>query len=678
MVDLKFRPMAASCLIALLAFTAWSDVTTGLRGDMVQRYYEKEYRKAYAARQERFSRIKTKEDALRYQQEVQAKIRRSFGKLPEKTPLNARVTGQVDTGKLLIDKVIFESRPGVEVTGLFYRRKDSSGKIPGVLALCGHSSAGKQQPRYQELAQSLALRGYGVFIIDPMGQGERLLFSEEEKVTPGVMTHNMLGRQLALTGEFFGTWRLWDAIRGLDYLLSRPEIDPAHVGVTGTSGGGTMTTFLNVFDTRLTMAAPSCYITTQLRNLLNELPTDSEQVPPLFTAQGCEIADLLIASAPRPVILLAQDNDFFDPRGTEEAFAEVRRIYELLGKVENIEIFHGKGNHGYYPEHRVAAGKFFNCVSGLKDNGPESPDIKILPAEKLNCTRSGRVNHLGVYNLMQKFAAAPAADKRPVPEKVADILRLDKVAVPAYRVARTQYAIPGEKFRLNRFLLETEPGILVTLKQSSQKLIFRLVPPESIVLYIPHLSAADELADMDLPADGTVFALEVRGQGESQAAACNFDPEPHSVFHYYGSDFLHASCGNTLDRPYMGRRVQDVLNTAALLKKHGVKNIHLAGRGQGAVIAALAAVLLPEVNEVTLYNAPLSWREMAAGRVTKWPLSSMLYGVLRSTDLPEIYQHLRAKNIRIIEPWDNLMKPYTQELPDKTARKYNIIDLINK
>ncbi len=659
-------------LLALSAFTAVGDVTTGRRGDMVQRYYEKEYRKAYAARQERLSRIKTGEDALRYQQEVREKLRRSFGKLPEKTPLNAKVTGQADTGKLLIDKVIFESRPGVEVTGLFYRRKDISGKIPGVLALCGHSKAGKQPPWYQEMAQSLALRGYGVLVFDPMGQGERILFTPEEKVRVGVMTHNMIGRQLALAGEFFGTWRLWDAIRGLDYLLSRPEIDPAHVGVTGTSGGGTMTAYLNAFDERLTMAAPSCYITTQLRNLLNELPADAEQTLPLFAALGCETADLLIASAPRPLIVLAQDNDFFDPRGTEEAFADVRRIYELLGKGENIEIFHGKGDHGYSPEHRVAAGRFFNRFSGLKDNGPESPDMKVLPAEKLNCTPAGRVNPLGVHNAMQKFADTPGLDKRPVPEKISDILRLDKVTVPDYRIARPQYAVPGEKFILNRFLLETEQGILVTLKQSSKELIFRLAPPETIVLYIPHLSAADELAHMDLPADGSVFALEVRGQGESQVADCDLYVESPGLFYYYGSDFFYASCGNMLDRPYMGRRVQDVLNTAALLKKQGVKNIRLAGRGQGAVIAALTAALLPDADTVTLYNAPLSWREMVAGRVTEWPLSSMLYGVLRSTDLPEIYRYLKGKNIRLIEPWDNLMKPYSKETLDKITGKYNI------
>lgn len=82
-----------------------------------------------------------------------------------------------------------------------------------------------------------------------------------------------------------GAWRAWDAVRGLDYLLSRPEVDTTRVGLTGNSGGGTMTTFVNALEDRLTMAAPSCYITTWVHNVENELPADSEQMPPAHWRQ---------------------------------------------------------------------------------------------------------------------------------------------------------------------------------------------------------------------------------------------------------------------------------------------------------------------------------------------------------------------------------------------------------
>ncbi len=650
---------AIALLLVMAVAVVWGDITTGRRGDMLQRYYEQQFQAKFKERKERLSKITTRADALRYQQEVREKLRASFGEFPEKTPLNARITGQIDLGKVLIDKVIFESRPGVEVTGLFYRPKNTTGKIPGIIALCGHTGIGKLGQTYQKLSQSMALRGYGVFMIDPIGQGERHYFDETDSVKRGVRSHNLFGKQLALSGEFFGNWRVWDAIRGLDYLLSRPEIDHTRVGVTGTSGGGTLSTYLNAFDSRLTMAAPGCYITTFMHNLQNELPTDAEQVPPNFIAMGCDMADFLIAAAPRPTMILAQNNDYFDPRGAEEAYAEVRKIYELLGEGDAIKIYIGNGNHGYSLEHRLAAARFFNSLTGLTDNGPESPEAKPLPPEKLYCAPNGLVNRQSFFEAMRAvIPAAPKPQDAHIPQIITDVLKLSPVSLPSFRVARPQYAVRAMRFMMNRYLLETEPGILVTLKQSdSNNMQFRLKPPQDIVLYIPNRSAVDELDNMDLPFNGTVFSLELRGTGESMPYSCDLSGHVPDVFYHYGSDYLYNSCADMLGKPYQGRRVQDVLNTVALLKKQGVKSIHLMGRGMGAITAALAAPLIPEVTKVTLYNAPFSWRQMAAGCSVEWPASTMPRGILRHLDLPDIYRHLKSKEIRLLEPWGNDMLP---------------------
>ena len=111
--------------------------------------------------------------------------------------------------------------------------------------------------------------GYVVLIFDPLGQGERLQYPDEKlksRIGVGVREHLYAGNQQFLVGEFFGAWRAWDGIRALDYLLTRPEVDPKHVGVTGNSGGGTMTTWLCGVERRWTMAAPSCFVTTFRRN----------------------------------------------------------------------------------------------------------------------------------------------------------------------------------------------------------------------------------------------------------------------------------------------------------------------------------------------------------------------------------------------------------------------------
>src|SRR6185295_18915733 len=152
-----------------------------------------------------------------------------------KTPLNPRVTGTVERDAYKIENVIFESRPGFLVTANLYVPSGRKFPLPGVVGVCGHSDNGKANSAYQSFAQGLARLGYVVLIIDPIGQGERLQYVTE-KLKPrhgnGVTEHLYAGNQQFLVGDFFGAARAWDGIRALDYLLTRPEVDPKQVGVT--------------------------------------------------------------------------------------------------------------------------------------------------------------------------------------------------------------------------------------------------------------------------------------------------------------------------------------------------------------------------------------------------------------------------------------------------------------
>ncbi len=147
----------------------------------------------------------------------------------------------------------------------------------------------------------------------------------------GVREHLHAGNQQFLVGEFFGMWRAWDGIRALDYLLTRPEVDKQRIGVTGNSGGGTMTTWLCGVEPRWTMAAPSCFVTTFRRNMENELPQDTEQCPPRALALDLDHADFLAAMAPKPIIILAKERDYFDVRGSEETYRAVAAAVSLAG-----------------------------------------------------------------------------------------------------------------------------------------------------------------------------------------------------------------------------------------------------------------------------------------------------------------------------------------------------------
>ena len=183
---------------------------------MVQEYFVAQVRQAERQGNHRRAKLETREDAESYVEEVREKIQRSFGPWPEKTPLNAKITGVIARDDYKIENIIFESRPGFLVTANLYIPKGRKFPLPGVVGTCGHSSNGKAQKYYQAYAQSLARLGYVVLIYDPISQGERLQYPDENlksKIGVGVREHLYAGNQQFLVGEFIGSWRAWDGMR---------------------------------------------------------------------------------------------------------------------------------------------------------------------------------------------------------------------------------------------------------------------------------------------------------------------------------------------------------------------------------------------------------------------------------------------------------------------------------
>ncbi len=539
--------------------------------------------------------------------------------------------------------------------------------LPGVVGTCGHSTNGKCAEAYQSFAQGLARMGYVVLIYDPIGQGERLQYPDENlksRIGVGVREHLHAGNQQFLVGEFFGTWRAWDGMRALDYLLTRDEVDPKHVGVTGNSGGGTMTTWLCGVELRWTMAAPSCFVTTFRRNMENELPADTEQCPPRALALGLDHADFLAAQAPKPVIILAKEKDYFDVRGSEEALARLKRLYSLLGAEENIALFVGPTHHGYSQENREAMYRWFNRATGVSDAQTE-PELVIEKDETLWCTPKGQVVELDSRPVFSytKAKSEALAKKRPalagdaLVEAVRETLKLPpREGLPAYRILR---AIRSRKYPKSHFVtyaVETEPGV--------HALVYRLLderhysrPPrgyDRAVLYVSHQSADAELRDepllgelLEKEPDSAFFTCDVRGIGESRPNTCGQD----TFLSAYGNDFFYAIHALMLDYPYVGQKTHDVLRVLDWLKGCGHKEVHLAAKGWGAIPATFAALQSDAVVQVTLKNALTSYGDVAQSEDYHWPLSTFLPGVLERFDLPDCYRALGAKKLRQIEPW---------------------------
>ncbi|MBR4223163.1 MAG: prolyl oligopeptidase family serine peptidase, partial [Victivallales bacterium] len=239
-------------------------------------YYVAKLRKKRSRRQFLLSSLTTRDEALAYQELVRKNVQEAFGPYPEKSPLEARVTGTLECEGYRIEKVLFCSRPGYLVSANLYIPDGLTEAAPAVLGACGHSGLGKACEAYQKYAIRLAKNGFVVLIYDPVHQGERDQYVNLDYLGAGAglcAAHNVMAKQLELVGESMPAWRMWDGIRALDYLLTRPEVDPSRVGITGNSGGGTLTEWIWANEPRLAFAAPSCHVTTFLGNLENELPT---------------------------------------------------------------------------------------------------------------------------------------------------------------------------------------------------------------------------------------------------------------------------------------------------------------------------------------------------------------------------------------------------------------------
>lgn len=636
---------------------------------MVQEWFVEQARLAESQKINIINRLSSKADAEAYIKSVKGKIRQCFGPEPERTPLNAWTTGIVERDTYTIEKIIFESRPHFPVTANLYLPKDIKTPRPGVVGSCGHSDNGKAAEAYQSFAQGLVRLGYACLIYDPIGQGERLQYVKEDlspKIGVGVAEHLHAGNQQFLVGEFLGMWRAWDGIRALDYLLSRKEVDPKHVGITGNSGGGTMTTWLCGVESRWTMAAPACFVTTFRRNLENELPADTEQCPPLALALSLDHDDFLAAMAPKPVIILGKEKDFFDVRGTEEAYGRLKKLYALLGAEDNIALAIGPTYHGYSQENREAMYRWFNKVTEISDAQTE-PALQIEKDETLQCSPKGQVAEMEAVRNVFHFTRDKANELKKARGQVQgnsllsnirEVLKLPRAPESAadYRITRplgnrgypTRYAAT--------YAVETERGIqAIVYRLSSEQLLSR--PPKAgtkAILYVSHLSSDQELREepflkelIEANPDVPFFTCDVRGSGESQPDTCG----PNSFHSAYGSDYFYAIHSLMLDRPYLGQKTFDVLRVLEWLASVGHTEIHLAGMCRGALAATFAGLLSEHVKQVTLKHALTSYDEIAHSEDYDWPLSTLLPNVLAKFDLPDCYEALKSKQLRIIEPW---------------------------
>jgi len=298
--------------------------------------------------------------------------------LPERTPLNAVISGRIEHEDYTVEKVRIEARPGFLVTGNLYRPV-GEGPFPGVVCPHGHWERGRlhsdDRGSVPGRCITLARMGVVVFTYDMVGYNDSLQFE-----------HRWGGKREKLWGIHPFATQLWSSMRAVDFLEGLPEVDAARIGCTGASGGGTQTFALMAVDPRVQVAAPVNMISSTMQG-----GCLCENAPILrLDNSNMEIGALMV---PRPLLLVSATGDWTRETPRVE-YPAIRSIYRLYGAQDRVANVHVDAGHNYNQASREAMYRFFGkwlLADEAKWAGFEEPafsvesedDLRVFPDKKL-------------------------------------------------------------------------------------------------------------------------------------------------------------------------------------------------------------------------------------------------------------------------------------------------------
>jgi len=626
-------------------------------------------------RRQQVAHLSTPDEVAMRRAYLREQMVRDLGGFPARTPLNARVVGTLDRDGYKIEKVIFESQPHFYVTGNLYLPKAGAPPYPGVLFPLGHEDGGKSNEAWQQTLGDFARRGYVCFTWDPVGQGERVQLYDSDleagKLPESTVEHTNTGIQCLLVGDNLARYTIWDGMRALDYLLSRPEVDSTRIACTGNSGGGTHTAYLSALDDRIKVAMPSCYITSWRRLLESIGPQDAEQCLPPWIGQGLDHGDFVLAFSPKPYLILSAIRDFFSINGARETYQEAQHVYSVMGAPEKVCQFEADNGHGYLQPRREAAYRWLGrWFKGQDDNTPEVP---VAPAseEELRCTDSGQVNvSLGgetVFSLNQKRyaevkpqrppltdAPAVAAFRNEIHRKVEHLAGYERVAAPLN--IQPFGVIQKDGYHIEKLTYESEPGIIIPSL---------LCIPDDIkgrkpgVLYVNSKGKANSGGEIEalVKSGVVVLAIDARGWGETDP---KFNGEESDFWNSLFPNYDTAMIALLLGRSLVAMRAEDIVRGLDLLaKRPEVDGEEIYGMGVGAATIPLlhAAVLDPRLKKVVLEGGLVSYESVVTHKIQRGIIENVIPGVLKSYDLPDLVAAIAPRPTWIVDARDGLGYP---------------------
>jgi cephalosporin-C deacetylase-like acetyl esterase len=570
--------------------------------------------------------------------------------LPEKTPIDATVTGCIEGDDFIVEKLHYQSRPGLYVTANLWRPREIEGKVPAVLLFVGHYNRGRNGHKtfMQDHGKWFAQNGYVCLIMDTLARGE----------LPG-QHHGLYANNRwwwIARGYTPAAVECWNAVRGIDYLVSRPEVDPDRIAATGLSGGGAVTFWISAVDDRVKCAAAHSGLTDWESNIINRILRLHCDCMLPYNTYGWELTTVGALIAPTPFLFVNCDDDLGFPMAANRRIAErLRRIYEMYGRQDSFEAYvtHGPvGAHEYTPDSRKAIFRWINRhlkgddapVSDVEEKRIAEEDLRAFPTDVDIPAR--------VLNNQIDRAFVPLAQvSLPLPSEFEswrkDLLtQLRALSFRTFpeRIPSADKAPRPDKYRFVDW--EREEGVQVWNTESgvlNYLTLHGLVSNEPLrdktvgLVVVNEGESLNELPEWAKPfiADKEPYAiLAPRGVGPT---ACT--PEPANYIAR-----AHLFVGRTIDQG----RVWDIAAVARHLNGDGP--IKVIGRGQAGILGAYAALFEPTVQEVIAIDPPASHAD-----------GPIFLNILRVLDIPEALGLLAPRPLTLVNASGQVLER-TQEI----------------
>ena len=597
---------------------------------------------------EAWTKLANRAEYDEYRKEMHKRMMSAMGDWPERTPLNARTVATVRKDGYRIEKVLFESMPGLFVTANLFV-PDGEGKRPAIVMSCGHADEGKDCGIYLRACVIAVKQGFVALMYDPYEQGERREF-------PGIGSthhHNIIGVKASLLGWSMPMLRTWDGMRAVDYAESRPEVDRDRIGFMGQSGGGTMTALMTAADWRLKATAPSCYLTS-LRHLCESMgPQDAEQNIFGQLTFGLNHTGYVLLPDTK-VAVTCRFRDMFSIYGTLDLFRTVRTLASKLGTADHYAINSAPGPHGWTESTETASvdwmrawlkgGKQLLPLDCIKyrplDIGFNVKDAEqgLLPEER-GVTPTGRTMDLpgarDIHMILRDRLAA-AIKNRPAysaAERNAVAAKLAGVRKPSEMNAAVKELNPLDVYgaTLTRVAFVYPDGLELPACWLTPTNPVAAKPP---VLMIGAKGRADWAAEAQtrLAEGASVLIADITGYGEIGKANAIFykaDDCPEE-----GVSVMLYLMGESMT----GRRATDMLVLADWIRRKTGTAPELVAHGSAAIPAAHArAADAGAFAKVSVADAPISWREfIEKGDTLRYRYTYMVVNGLLHYDWPDL------------------------------------------